>query len=648
VRSIAAALAVLATCLLLAGCTGKPGKSGTVQPNTGGRGGNTISLGGRLEILLMSDHDSIKPSQTVGISHIGSKITILPVSGEPVPAWLQITPAVRTSQYWSDAVLTFVPQQVQPHSELIMMRFTASDPDGTNAVYQDILVRAERPHYLSRRHEYVTYTQGAAAPPTSRLALIVNGPWTTYLDGSWLTANPAGGTGNALIDLTTAPQSLAEGNYVGGYNVTQTNAGRTIYYGMHLGVDPRRLETDKRGLAFSFTAGNSRTARPLRVIDTAGLQGHWRISDDAAWLTASVASGAGDATVQVTADPAGLADGQYSATLTLSPDNEPGFGNETTVRVGFHVDRATAANVSVPLAGAAPSTGPVAADPIRPFVYGFTNSGANSTLRTWNVHSGALVGSVAIANLTAARTHVSPDGSLLVVSDVTNQKLLPITLTDTTRTPGSAWTEMLAYRDHSEFAFAQLNGRTVVAWSVFQLLSPENGTRLAGVFGSPDYLLTSTTPTLAAADDGRRGCMVMRYNAVSQLLYLALGYRAGAYTGGIPDPAILAGDVTDCELDSGGRYVYAVTSTTIYRFAYQAKEPDVQRALSRGGNLQRLDNGDIYLAGEDGVWRHYDADLVQLAEHRVGSTLQFGIVSGDETRLLDFSESGVVLRNRDF
>jgi hypothetical protein len=651
------AFAVASACLQLGGCgTGKPADNGTVVPDTGGRGGHSISVGD--ELLLMYDDEYNRPWRVVNIMHEGSKITIAPVSGEPMPAWLKIAPLVRTGQYSTDTVFTFVPQQEQPHTEQVTLRFTVSDQDGTNAVYDDMLVRAVRIHHLSRRHEYVTYTPGSAVVPTSRLGLVVNGDWKAVLDGSWLSASLTSGTGNAFIDLTAAPQSLAEGNYVGYFNVTTIdgNSQRTSYYSMHLGVEPRRLDTDKRGLAFASTAGASRTVRPLRVIDTAGLQGQWRINDDAAWLSTNATSGAGDAVVQVTADPAGLADGQYSATLTLSPDNEPGFSNVTIVRVGFHVDHTAPGNTSVPLAGTAPTAGLVAADPVRPFVYGFTNSGSNTTLRVWNVHSGALVDSVEIPNLNVARAHVSPDGSQLLVSDVTDvshTRLLPIALGDTTRTVGASWTSLLSYPGHNDFAFAHINGKAAVAWSVFQLLSPENGMPLATLSsGTPDYLMASTPPSLAVADDGRRGCMVVRYRDTSLLHYLALGYRAGAFSGGVADPATLTGDVMDCELDSGGRFVFAVTSSTIYRFAYQARQPDVQRAVTRGGTLLRLDNGDIYLSGDDGTWTHYDANLNALAEHRAGSAAQLGIVSGDETRLLELVDSNGLsrfeLRDRDF
>ena len=500
--------ALCAVCMALGGCpTGKPGDNGTVQNGTGGRSGNSMFVYDD-DIQLFYDDEILQPTEQVGIAYKGDRVTVAPVDGGPVPPWLAIS-VDKSVQYFGSVTLTFQPQSDAPHTNTITLRFAASDADGTHVVYQDVPVTATREHRVSPQRQLMKYTVGMPANPSTRLELTANGLWKADADQPWTRLAATNGSGNASIDLAIDANTLAPGEHFSHVVFHDPVSGRDKTYWLLLLVDSRRLVVDQRGLAFSATLGNSRLTRELHITDTAGLGGHWQLSDDAAWLSANASTGAGDALVTLSADPTGLADGMHFGTVTISPNNEPGLTNTSVVRVGFHVDRSTPANSSIALEGIAPA-GALAADPIRPWLYGFDRSGADTTLRVWNFHSGALIQSLSLPNVAVARARVAPDGRMLVVSDVDNRKFVVMPLDASVQAPLAPWTGMRFAGRFEDFDFTQLNGTDVIAWSAGQLLSADNGAVLAAFENFSTAYVPTTPPALSVAKDGRFLCMTSR------------------------------------------------------------------------------------------------------------------------------------------
>jgi hypothetical protein len=176
VRSIATAFAVLATCLLLAGCTGKPKKQGTVQPDTGGRSGNSMSVL-QDSIQLYYDDETLAPSMQVLMSVIGTRITVAPADGSAMPPWLMISPAMKSGDYSASVTLTFAPQSELPHSHELTLRFAISDNDGSHVVYEDVPVSAIRLHRVTPAHQFITYATGMPATLTTRLDFVSDRRW---------------------------------------------------------------------------------------------------------------------------------------------------------------------------------------------------------------------------------------------------------------------------------------------------------------------------------------------------------------------------------------------------------------------------------------------------------------------------------------
>src|SRR5206468_9546114 len=83
----------------------------------------------------------------------------------------------------------------------------------------------------------------------------------------------------------------------------------------------------------SFVAGVGSTTpqtETLSIRNASGGQLSWAVSEHASWLTLSQTGGAGDANLIMTADPAGLATGSYTATVTITATSRgTGLGTRT-------------------------------------------------------------------------------------------------------------------------------------------------------------------------------------------------------------------------------------------------------------------------------------------------------------------------------
>jgi hypothetical protein len=649
-RSMAVVLAVLAGCLLFAGCTGKPRGQGTVQPNTGGRGGNSMSANTGQDVQLFFDDEDLSPTRPVGYSHAGSKVTVVPLDGV-MPAWLQMTPPQASGTYSGQITLTFTPQREEPHTERTTLRFTASDADGTNAVYDDLVVTATRVQRITPARELLTLAAGTQGMMTRRIDLAAASRWTTSASQQWTRLSQGGGEGNAAINVEFDAGALAPGEHYAFLDFIDVVTQRRKTYSLLIVVDQRRLDTEERGLAFSATAGASRLTRELHITDSSDLDGHWQISDDAAWLTATTPAGAGDAVVALNADPTGLADGLYFATVTVSPDNEPGLTHSSVVRVGFHVDRSTPANTAIAMEGAPPA-GVLEADPIRPWLFGFDRSGANSTLRVWNFHTGALRQTLNVPNLSAARARVALDGRLLVVSDVDNRQFVAFPLSTEVGAPLAPWTAMRFNGRFEDFEFANINGAEAIAWSAGQLLSAQNGAVLANFDQFPTFYAPTIPPALSIAADGRFGCMVTSAGGRSDLWFFVLSHRAGTFGSfGASGGRLVGVAATDCLSDSRTRNTYTTVDGAVRRYPYYQIVRDRERPAA-ADELQRLSNGELYLSGGNATWKHLSPALDEIATRALSGDRLRGLVSSDESRLFERVSSGTQLtgtfRNRDF
>jgi uncharacterized protein (TIGR03437 family) len=177
---------------------------------------------------------------------------------------------------------------------------------------------------------------GAAAPAAKSVSITATGAAVTFASTSnaaWLTATPSGGSTQGAVSVSVNPAGLAAGAYSGTLTFTATGASAVTVPVTLIIAPASQLSVGPAALAFTSVAGAAAPpSKPLSV-STIGAALSFTAATNAAWLSASPASGTTPATVTVSVNPAGLAAGVYSGQINLTA---PGASPQT-VAVTFTV-----------------------------------------------------------------------------------------------------------------------------------------------------------------------------------------------------------------------------------------------------------------------------------------------------------------------
>lgn len=620
--------------VLLSACGGGSGGMGGGAPTS-------VSLDkSRLDLTYEAPFGSGYTGE-VTVTFKGAGVGVAMPPGQTQPSWLFVAQPTLVDASTARVRFDFLPSSSLngPQRVSTTLRIGTADANGNNVVFRDFTVTGTLDHELSATRQVLTYTRDSATAPAAGIDVRTrNATWEATSNAAWLQVTPASGTGDATLTITGAT-TLAEGDYSGTITVRDTVTNRSKTATILLGVDPRRLELDKQGLALSSTLGRSRLTATARVIDTANLAGRWTISDDAPWLSTSATSGAGASNITLTANPTGLADGTYYATVTASPDAEPGLTNTATLRVGFFVDHTNAAQSSVRILGNTPVTSATVADPIRPLIYAFDIEFPNSTLRVWNVYTGALMDSQTLPNAVIFGAQVTPDGAqLLAIDSSATGGIIPIALSAGAPVAAARWTGMRADMPVSEIAIARLNGVPVIAWPPNQLLSATDGRVLANILLSNSATFPASP---ALSTDGRRLFVVNKYVGNHFLAYVALGYRAGTFSASVMDEFIESNDGTFAMFDRDDTHVISLASGALRRYTFGSRTSG-PTVFANGFRPILHPDGSFYMQSTTGPnWLHYDSSLNVIATSAPGvadgKTLV--AISADGQRMVTFDSN---------
>lgn len=150
--------------------------------------------------------------------------------------------------------------------------------------------------------------------------------WSVAESASWLVLSPTSDTNTGELDtvlVTVDRTGLAEGDHFANVTVTSNAGSATVSVSVNvpevappptpvLSVDPVSLDFEDALTSLTFEITN---------VGTGTLT--WSITDDAAWLSCSPASGTTTVetdTITVTVDRTGIETGSYSATITVTSD----------------------------------------------------------------------------------------------------------------------------------------------------------------------------------------------------------------------------------------------------------------------------------------------------------------------------------------
>jgi hypothetical protein len=171
---------------------------------------------------------------------------------------------------------------------------------------------------------------------------------------------------------------------------------------------------EANGVALSSFPGRDVLERTVRVYDSwDSTATQWQASDDQPWLTVTPSGNAGGNLV-LSADPAGLADGQYTAMVTIT-SNTARVVNEQTIRVGFTVRSSD----PTPLTDEAVAASILAVNPVDPEVYVCTSF---DRLTAYDIYTGAFLRIYPVTN--CGGLLVSGDGRRLFIQRHTGSSVM--------------------------------------------------------------------------------------------------------------------------------------------------------------------------------------------------------------------------------
>ncbi len=235
--------------------------------------------------------------------------------------WLTLSPASGSTTTEADSITVTIDRTGLPpgdYSGIVMVISTRSD---STKVFVQMTV--EGPPNL----EISTTTLAFEISTTTQSFTITNGgggtlTWSVTNDQNWLTLSPASGittTEADSITVTIDRSGLSPGDYAGIVMVTSPDGDSTAISIQMTVEKPPNLETSTTALTF----GISTTTQSFTISNSGDGTLTWTISDNKTWISASPTSGSittGDDSITVTIDRTGLSPGDYSGSITITPD----------------------------------------------------------------------------------------------------------------------------------------------------------------------------------------------------------------------------------------------------------------------------------------------------------------------------------------
>jgi hypothetical protein len=357
--------------------------------------------------------------------------------------------------------------------------------------------------------------QQGGSNPTARTLTISNAgggtlSWSANDSTTWLSLSPASGTGTGTVTVNVTTGTLTAGSYSGTVMLSATGASSVIVpvtFTVTTAPLPPAIGASPASFSFTAQAGANPAAQTLTISNRGNGTLSWSASDNAAWLTLSPASGAGNGPVTLAVTTATLTAGSYSGLITLSATG----ATTVTVPVALTV---TAAPVP-PAIGASPTSlsftaqqgggNPTARTLTISNTGGGTLSWRASPNTTWLAVSpasatgnGAVTASVTTGILTAG----SYNGNITLSATGASSMTVPVTFTVTavptiSLNPTSlTYTAVQGGTNPASQTVALTNAGGIVSWTVSDSAS---WLSVSPASGSSSSTLTATVDTTGLA-----------------------------------------------------------------------------------------------------------------------------------------------------
>ncbi len=320
------------------------------------------------------------------------------------------------------------------------------------------------------------------------------------------------GDGQTIVATLTTASTLQTGSHTGTFAVwlytdaamTQVYSGSPWNVPYDIEVAPRHAEhrvfADRQAVALAAfpTASKSRLTASIRLDDNQGQATPWLASSDQSWLTVTASGNVGAGmSLNVTADPSSLpADALSLATITITSSGASIAAPEI-VRVGLWKSSTdpTSHSTALPFAR-------LAADPLRPYVYGISpNTGGinNAVIDVFNVYSGTVIGTItpdpqSPISSASSPIAVSNDGRRLYVGENANHVAV-YDLETRTFTRSIPMSVQVGSRDDQPFQLLRVDGHELLVTAYGQTTDLDTGKELAAsVSGFPSNAIVHWDP----------------------------------------------------------------------------------------------------------------------------------------------------------
>jgi hypothetical protein len=354
---------------------------------------------------------TLPASRTITASYTGDGLVVGTPPGTTLPSWLSVAQSGASGKTVTLSVSVGT-TRATPGPRSVTLRFVTGRSDGTDLTWVDVPVTYTIVDdlVLSPAQLALTANDGTVATRQVQVSLASGAggvPWTAMADPGLHLTSSTGAAGTPVeVSYDAQAQALPPGAATLNVQVSVVISGATVtkVVPVSLDVGPHWIYAVRNGVALTSVPGVSRLAATVPLVDNAGVNtGTWSASGDQPWL---VVDGIQGDTVAIHADPTGLSDGFYVATLTVSSTG-PRVEGPDRVTVGLFVSS------TPPVEGLLATDagqGPVP-DPIRPWVW-LVSPSDRSKVAAYNVYSGAIEKQLTLPAAVSA-VAVSGDGSTL-------------------------------------------------------------------------------------------------------------------------------------------------------------------------------------------------------------------------------------------
>jgi uncharacterized protein (TIGR03437 family) len=256
------------------------------------------------------------------------------VSMDNGTAWLSATPTSATATSATPAAITVSVNgtNLAAGTYTGKVTITSTSPFTSGSPISIPVTFVVAPGTLSVTPAALTFNQvqGGQAPASQTIAVAGTPGALAYTvttatngnSGNWLSLDSTSGSTPGNVKVSVNSGSLAVGQYTGKVTITSTGAtGSPIDIPVTLNVvTPQSVAVAPATLTFNYVLNSSTALQPqtVQLTTAAGVAFTTSVQSSATWLSATPASGSGPTTLTVTVNPAGLAAGNYTGTISVN------------------------------------------------------------------------------------------------------------------------------------------------------------------------------------------------------------------------------------------------------------------------------------------------------------------------------------------